>query len=364
MMIATSKVVENVLVTCVPLDEDTVRRLQELYGIKVHYLHWRKEQNVMDVLPFLFSAEKAVRSLHADVVHVHGAWDWRAAMMEKLARRHNIVTVVSLHRGLTPELIGIDFWKEKLPKLMAYQIWMVRNCTSAIADSDSELEVLKSLLHKKRVEILPSSADAAEAEELLKRMLIATYRKCLDTVYGNRLTKKERNVVKAAVRAQYADEDVETPFPDVEGVSYRRIFFYAYDEDVMQTFLDGSEKLGIILPPPLNMAETPRYRNPKAKTRGALSELNVAVKTLRIPEEKSAEREAVTLICKAKQTGMHRMTLRHYVELYQLFRYTDFDEDVVMEELKRLHAAKFTKKLQKRLADMFGLKHGYSITAE
>ena len=364
MMLATSKVVENVLVTCVPLDEDTVRRLQEQYGIKVHYLHWRKEQNVMDVLPFLISVGKAVRTLHADVVHVHGAWDWRAAMVERLARRHNIVTVVSLHRGLTPELIGIDFWKEKLPKLMAYQIWMVRSCTSAIADSDSELEVLKSLLHKKRVEILPSSTDEGEAAELLKRMLIATYRKCLDTVYGNKLTKKERNVVKTAVRAQYADDDVETLPPDVEGVSYRRIFFYAYDEDVMQAFLDGAARLRMTLPPPLNMQETPRYRNPRAKTRGALAELNVPVKSLRIPVEKTTEREAVTLICKAKQTGMQRLTLRHYVELYQLFRYTDFDEDVVMAELKRVHAAKFTKRLQKRLAEMFGLKHGYSITAE
>lgn len=363
-MVATSKVAENVLVTCVPLDESIVSVLEEQGNVKVRQLHWSKKRDVFAPMKFLFSVDKAIKSVRPDVVHVHGAWDWRAAMVERLARHHSIVSIVSLHRGLSPELVGIDFWKEKLPKLIAYQIWMVRNCTAVIADNKSEYDIITSLLHKKRVELLPASTDDGDYIEQLRKVLMGTYRKCLDTVYGNKLTRKEHNVVMTAVRAYLADDDIETPLPNVEGVSYRRIFFHAYDEDVTELFIEGCKKMRLTLPPPLDMEKTPRYRNPKAKERGALGDAKVSLKNIRIPEEQVEERNAVTLICIAKHIGMSRLTLRRYAELYRLFRHTDFNEDVVMEELKRLRAVKFTKKLQKHIEETFALRHGYSITPE
>ena len=48
------------------------------------------------------------------------------------------------------------------------------------------------------------------------------------------------------------------------------------------------------------MAEVPRYRNPKAKQRGALKDANVSVKPLAMPADRQAERDAVMLISKAK----------------------------------------------------------------
>jgi hypothetical protein len=49
------------------------------------------------------------------------------------------------------------------------------------------------------------------------------------------------------------------------------------------------------------------------------------------------------------------------VELYELFRYCDFNEDIVAEELRQCKLKGFTKKLQKRLSERFGLKEGYMI---
>lgn len=361
-MLATAMRAENTLLTCMTLTEDETTVLSTQHNIKIRYAHYKKSRNPFDVLLFLYSVEKALRKERPDVVHVHGAWDWKAAAVEKIARRHHIITVVSPHRGMSLELIGIDFWKEKLPKLLAFQIWMMRNCTSVVTDNERERDVIVSLLHKRRIEVMPPIQGDNEGNEALCNALMTVYQKCLDTVYARKMPKKERNVVGTAVRALVADDDVETPLPDVTGVSFRRIYFYAYDEDVMQQFIDGCAKMQLQVEPPLNMDEVPRYRDPRAKKRGALDEVEVKMKALRLPEDKAAERNAVLLLCKAKKLGMSRLTLRHYTELYSLFRYSDFDEDLVREELKRLHALRFTKKMQRKLAVMFGLKRGYSIT--
>ncbi len=359
---ATSQVAKNTLMTCVPLLEDDVKNMEARYGIKVVYPHWRKNGNPFDAVLFLISVEKTLRKKRPDVVHVHGTWDWRAAMVERIARQHGIITTVSPHRGMSLELIGIDFWKEKLPKLLAFQIWMVRNCMAVITDNEQERDVIVSLLHKKRIEVMPAVQNNDEGYATLGNALMVVYRKCLDTVYGRKLSKKERNVVSTALRALVADDDVDTPLPDVKDVSCRRIYFYAYDEDVMQQFIDGCEKMQLSVDSPLNMETIPRYRNPKAKKRGPLNDVEIKIKTWHLPEDRISERNAVLLICKAKKLGFAQLTLRHYTELYTLFRYSDFDEDLVRAELKRLHALTFTKKMQKRLAMMFGLKHGYSIT--
>lgn len=358
---ATSQMADSTLMTCVPLSEDDVKTMEAQYGIKVIYTHWKKNGNPLDAGLYLLSVEKMLRKLRPDVVHVHGTWDWRAAMVERIARHHGVITTVSPHRGMALELIGIDFWKEKLPKLIAFQIWMVRNCTAVITDNEKERDVIVSLFHKRRIEAMPVVQNDAEGYDTLGRALMVVYRKCLDTVYGRKLTKKERNVVSTAVRALVADDDVVTPLPDVTDVSFRRIYFYAYDEDVMQQFIEGCEKMQLSVAPPLNMETVPRYRNPKSKKRGPLDEVEIKIKALRIPEDRISERNAVMLICKAKKLGLARLTLRHYTELYYLFRYSDFDEDLVRKELKRLHVLKFTKKMQKRLAVMYGLKDGYSI---
>jgi len=55
------------------------------------------------------------------------------------------------------------------------------------------------------------------------------------------------------------------------------------------------------------------------------------------------------------------MTLRNWVELYDLFRNRDFNEDIVGKELRQRRLKRFTKKLQKSLKSRFELKEGYVI---
>ena len=361
MLLSTAKVAETHLVTAVPLAEDSVNFLAEQSGITVHHLQFKDACNPLNVLSALAHISAMLKELHPDVVHVHGSWDWHAAAVERMARRQRIVTLVSPHRGLSQELISIDLWSKKLPKLIVFQAWMVRQCTAVIAVSDREREDILALGLKKRIEVLPPLPKENESIEALRTALMTIYRKALDSTYGRELTQKERNVVLMAVRSVIADDDVETEKPDIQGVSYRRMFFYAYDEDVMEMFVAGCRKMQLPVPPPLNVASVPRYRNLKAKSLGTLRDVPAQTKALKLPVEKTSERDAVMLIAKAKVLTMQCLTLRHYTELYEMFRNSDFDEDMVAAELKRMRLLRFTRKMQRHLAEMFGLKQGYDI---
>lgn len=361
MIISTAKVAENHLVTVRPLADEYVKALAEHMGVIVHYLHIDKGSNPMNVLSAMIHVSATLRKLCPDVVHVHGSWDWRAAVVERMARQQHIVTLVSPHRGLSQELIGIDFWSKKLPRLILFQMWMVRHCTAVIAVTDKERDDIMAFGMKRRIEVLPPLPGEKESMEPLRISLMTAYRKALDSTYTKKLTQREREVVLTAVRSVISDDDMVAEKPDVQGVSYRRMFFYAYDEDVTEMFIEGCRKLQIPIPPPLKVGEVPRYKNPRAKALEALRDINVQTKTLRLPEDKTAERDAVMLIAKAKALTMSRLTLRHYAELYNMFRHSDFDEDIVALELKRVGLLGFTRKMQKHLAEMFGLKQGYEV---
>ncbi len=360
-LFATAKVAENHLVTSVPLSEEYVKVLAEHCNVKVHYLHIKSGGNPLHYLAALIRIHGIIKEINPDVVHVHGSWDWRAAAVECQSRRQRIVTLVSPHRGLSQELISIDFWNRKLPRLVLYQAWMVRNCTAVIAINDKERDDITALGLKKRIEVLPQMPKENESIEPLREVLMTYYRKALDSTYNRDLMQKEREFVATALRSVIVDDDVVTEKPDIVGVSFRRIFFYAYDEDVMPQFVDGCQKMQLPIPPPLNVAEVPRYRNPKAKIIGTLKDIPIQVKPLKLPADKTSERDVVTMISKAEQLSMSRLTLRNYAELYDMFRHSDFNEEIVVAELKRLHLRRFTKKMQKRLAEMFELKQGYNI---
>lgn len=365
MLTATSRVTECHLLTCVPLSADYVKVMEAECHIHVHFLHFGKGVNPLSHLSARLAISRILKTVQPDVVHVHGSWDWHTAAVERAARSRRIVTIVSPHRGLSQELLNIDFWNHKLPRLLAYQVWMIRNCSAVVALNEKEAEGIRALNLKRRIEVLPPSADGIDGEEQLCKALLAAYSKSVDTAYAVNLTENERRLVQVAVAAAVvAPEEQPTERPSTESldsVSYRRVFFYAHDEDVMQLFSDGCRKLGIPLPPIPDVAEIPRYHDRKAKSRGALKDCNVSVKGLRLPEGRIREREAVTMICKAWAVSVPRLTLRHYAELYDMFRHSDFDEDMVQTELKRLRLRRFTKRLQRILARMYGIKSGYDI---
>ncbi|MBQ0075071.1 MAG: glycosyltransferase [Prevotella sp.] len=360
MMACTAKVVETHFITNVALSQEDAIVWKERYGVAIHYLPPIADKNPIALISVYQNIRKTLQEIKPDVVHVHGAWNVLAAMVEHAARHSNIVTIVSPHRALSPEIINIDFWKKKLWRLLAYQIWMVRFCTAVIAMNEKEKENIISLGLKKRIEVLPTIPRDLESAGPVRDAMMATYRKALDTMYYKHITDAEKDFVATMVQATAIDKDVELRAPKTEGLSFRNIFFYAYDEDVTEQMMIGAHKMGVAIPTLMEVEKVPRYKIRKAKVRSSINNVNNS-KRHKISEEYKMEQVAVDQIAKAKSLGMKRMTLRNYLELYRLFRNTDFNEDIVAEELKRMGLKSFTIKLQKKLTKMFALKEGYNI---
>lgn len=343
MMSATSRAAETCLVTCTSLSVEQQMVLREQYGISVFCIKPVKGRNPLLFRAFEGRVKKVLKEVQPDVVHVHGTWDFMAAMAEWKSRHCGFVTVVSPHRGLSPEILNIDFWSRKFLRLAFYQVWMIRNCTSVIAVNDKEREDLLSLSLKKRIEVMPVSASEQETDGQLRDALLSAYRKALDSMYFKHLTEGERSFVFDMVRKAVVDEEVSVEVPDTKGLSFRRIYFYAYDEDVTDLMAEGVRRLQIVTPPLLDVVSVPRYKNRKAKKLERLTG------------------RPCDMVARANAIGMKRMTLRQYVALYQMLRHEDFDEDAVAAELKQRHLLRFTRKMQKRLAEMFSLTSGYNI---
>ena len=146
-----------------------------------------------------------------------------------------------------------------------------------------------------------------------------------------------------------------------QSLSFRRLYFYAYDEDVLDKVLEGARSLSYNFPQPGNIADIPRYADRKAKKRGGIEQLQLPVRKIHLTDERSLEYKAVTSLLRVQKEGIKRLTLRHKAELYKIFRNDDFDENIVGEELVRLRLKKITKKVQRMLHELYNMPVGYDI---
>ena len=354
MFSATAKVAENHLLTVFRLPVEIEQTLSSQYGVVLHYIDAPRRSNPLSYLFLGGKAKKIMKLLAPDVVHIHASWDFCAAKVEKAARKRKIVTIVSPHGGLAPEIVNPDFWQYRLPRMLAYQNGMMRRSMAIMTLSEAERTDVKNqgLRAEARIELL---TDAAE-------QLMPLYRKSLDTAYASYMTEEEKGFVHDAVVAAVSDTHVGAAGEMLtQGLSFRRIFLYAWDEDVTDLLLQGAEKMQVQLPPQLNVEQLPRYRNKNSKQRGALIDVASKPRKIKISADHKEEFLAVTLIGKAQSLGKKKLTLRHWTELYHLFRHIDFNEDDVAKELKRLGLKKTAKKIQKTLGKHYAMPRGYDI---
>ena len=359
MLLATSKVMDVHLLTSSPLRDGLAAELTERYGIKTHLAELSEGNNPLRYIEYNKYVRTRIEECHPHIVHVHGSWDVKAAIVQRCARKMKLVTIVSPHRGLSPEIIDIDFWKSRLWKMLLYQIQMISRCTAVAAMNDKEREDVLGLGLKRRIEVMPAMTGQNSGE--LCAALTETYRKALDSSYRLFLLDDETKFLEATVRTAIADDDVKTEVPSLNGLSFRRISFLAYDEDATEIMKRSAEKAGMYLPQEIDVANLPRYKNKHAKTLRSLEEMSKTINVNHIPEEQREERRAVQMIVQAWTMGKKRMTLRNWAELYDLFRNRDFNEDIVGNELRHRRLKRFTKRIQKDLKSRFALKEGYVI---
>lgn len=366
---AVSRQTESYLVTSSPFTKEMEQQLKDVYKLQMVYLPKLSTSNPLKIYHAYKVIKECLMQLQPNLVHVHGSWNPLLFVMERTARRKGYVTCVSIYGGMAPEVLNTEFFKHRLLPLIFYQAPLIRHSTSLIAQNEKEWKDIRNLNLKKRVEILPQALSTEEGAQAYTQAILAAYQKAIDSSYKNYITPEEEMLVeRCLITATTMDakfvpkssaENGENK--DKQALSFRRIYFYAYDEDVLDKVMEGAKRLSYNFPEPSNIGDIPRYADRKAKKRGGIEQLQLPVRKLHITDEKTLEYKVITSLLRVQKEGIKRLTLRHKAELYNLFRNDDFDEGIVGEELTRLRLKSFTKKIQKMLHELYNMPVGYDI---
>ena len=365
---AVSRQTESYVVTSSPFTQEMEQQLKEVYKIQMVYLPKLSASNPLKIYHAYKVIKECLIQLQPDLVHVHGSWNPLLFVMERTARKRGFVTCVSTYGGMAPEVLNTEFFKRRLLPLILYQAPLIRHSTSLIAINEKEWNDIRNLNLKKRVEILPPALSTEEGAQAYSQAILAAYQKAIDSSYKRFITPEEEMIVErcminaTTMDTKYVPEHKEEgDKQNKQSLSFRRLYFYAYDEDVLDKVLEGARSLSYNFPQPGNIADIPRYADRKAKKRGGIEQLQLPVRKIHLTDERSLEYKAVTSLLRVQKEGIKRLTLRHKAELYKIFRNDDFDENIVGEELVRLRLKKITKKVQQMLHELYNMPVGYDI---
>ena len=294
---------------------------------------------------------RKLKELQPDIVHVHAAWDSTAALIEHTARSHGFYTIVSVHGGLAPEVMELAFFKHKLPRIVGYQFQMVRKCSAVVAISEQDAGQVKQLGWKKRIVTIPHPSLHITSNDETSELIMAIYRKVLDTNYMERITKEELAFISDCVRtALWPAGTQEINEVSTEGLSFRRIYIYAYDNSITELLTKGAQMLGVQMPPCPDVAAMPRFKvkqkhnkdiNSYQKLQEVISNVipGIKIEIGRTPNGATIHRT----IC----------------DIFQALRFHDYDEDNFAELIQKKGISKFTAKLLYQMQEAFGLELGY-----
>ena len=276
------------------------------------------------------------------VVHIYGSWDWRLCVIAFAARRHNRVVIYSPMRGLTSANIEWNPFKREFWRFMLCQFGALRYADVIVMQDNYEAGIFHTTgLDRGHVEVLP--APESEADEVQKVFMCSLYNKTVDTHYMRFITPQEKQFVTSMVQFAMMGKDNQIVMPNIKDLSFHRVAFYVHDEDVKDIVKQGAEKAQISIPELVEVTDDMRYPG-KYKQFGGF-----------------ADKSPFAMIKAASKIGLKNLTLRHWTELYHLFRYEDYDEDKAVQELAKHNLKRTTKKIQDRLTELFFLKPGYKI---
>ena len=276
------------------------------------------------------------------VVHIYGSWDWRLCVIAFAAKRHNRVVIYSPMRGLTSANIEWNPFKREFWRFMLCQFGALRYADVIVMQDNYEAGIFHTTgLDRGHVEVLP--APESEADEVQKVFMCSLYNKTVDTHYMRFITPQEKQFVTSMVQFAMMGKDNQIVMPNIKDLSFHRVAFYVHDEDVKDIVKQGAEKAQISIPELVEVTDDMRYPG-KYKQFGGF-----------------ADKSPFAMIKAASKIGLKNLTLRHWTELYHLFRYEDYDEDKVVQELAKHRLKRTTKKIQNKLTELFFLKPGYKI---
>lgn len=312
--------------------------------------------------------------LKPDIVHIHSCWNHNAAQVETWTLSRSIPVLVSPHGQLMPNVINSNFAKQKLPRILLYQIRMIRRCTVLIADTSTEHQALKDLGWRRRISLIRNPyavGDIKITPEETIETLFTLYQKVINTKERLQLSTIENELfdwlLYTSLTKQLASAQSKIPTERLRMLSaleWRHILIAAKDRGIYERIIDGATTLNLNIPE--QEIEVPvRFKTPlkvkirvnrkiDAKLKEAFpksqdEEISIALRTHKL---------MLRLMKRKCESDKYRIW-NEISELYSSLRFGDYNEETLIEMFKKLHCERFAGRMMQILRELLLLSEGF-----
>lgn len=318
--------------------------------------------------------------VNPDVVHIHGCWSYYASRLQTWCRSRGYSVVIMPHGGLMSNQMQTEYWKQKLPRILLYQLRSIKRSTVLIASTTKELNELKQLGWRKRIALVrnPYATDDVKTTiEDSAETLLVLYQKIIDTNERLKLSRLEEKLftiinfaslvpVKDSPELSVAYEgELQEYASRISALEWKHIILTAKDRGIEDAIANGAAALRLQYPD--YEIEVPSRFLPKLQVKIRVN--HGYEKVLAKHFDINVYRREYALAClfyvlylRLEKMQCESDKYRIWFELnttFKTLRLEEYDEDVLQKMLRRLHITSFTRRMMQILSESHLLTEGF-----
>ncbi len=299
-------------------------------------------------------ARQLLRTIQFDIIHLHGCWDNAQFTIVRKALRQGARLVVSPYGQLEPWVMQQDFWKEKLPKRIAYQQSIIKQAYAVIVQGNMEMDCMNKLGWNARCVIIRNALIThTTTPRDMTRQTFDLYQRVIDSNPLLRMNDNTRKFVKRLITIGITGDERWVADKEVPMLGdWRQILCFAHQEQIMPTIMRAVRKLGLMTPD-IDASQIPFF----------LPDDYVETKTIQqvIGNQFVSENDRLIATFKLlkKLVSNHQLCIKHLVELDIELREHPCDEQQLSDQLKERRLFKMAARIMQLMDDYTGLTEGF-----
>lgn len=302
-------------------------------------------------------AQRMLSEGHYDVLHIYGCWHYGAWRMARLATKKGTRLVLSPEGQLEPWVVNSHYWKEKLPKRLLFQKWLVKQAYAVIIQGKMEEECLKQLGWNPRLVIIrnPQYTNTITPQEAERQQNII-YTQVMNTNTLQLMTPATRKTLRDIIKAGITRDKrwVGNSCMDIiDHDQWHHVLCYAWQEQIYDVVKSGISTLQLTPPDIEEEVQRSTYFVPEDYEAPESIE---SVIGMQFATEN--ERLIATFRHLRKLVQRQKLAIRHLIELDHELRYHPIEEDRLCESLQERGLYKLAARLMQVTHDLTGLDEG------
>ena len=248
-----------------------------------------------------------------------------------------------------------DFWREKLPKRVLYQRWIVAKAYAVVVQGKMEEECMKRLGWNGRiVTIRTPKITCTITQQEAERQHNTLYRKVMDTYTLELMPSNMRNMVRQLITAGITGDTrwTEGDMVTLQEEQWRQLLCYAHQEHISDTIRRGANLFRLDVPD-IDVAHIDYF---KPEGLEPVQSIESAIGSSFATEN---DRLLATFRHLRRLILRRRLSIAHLVELDKELRFHQIEEQRLADDLEDRRLLKWAARLMQLMADLTGLTEGF-----